>query len=392
MVVGSGTEEIVFRVVLDPSDLEKLGLVGPGVVAGAGVGGGGGGGVFPTQGQTLPGPGEEGMKVKQDPSFLSIFKPLAALNVIEKSLGGILKHSSIANSYLGAMGKMFGAAIDMLLLPLTPVFNLIMVGMAKLIQWLMSSGILDKLYVIFSKAAENISAMASWLQDIYHAIKDLNVGKLAKLGAEGAYGTLKNVKEDPVSAVVTAVLLTLGGRAVWGMGAKALGMVGLGAAARVGGGLVAGAAGGTGLLGRVAGPLGTLTAGLGAMQLGDWMGGKLSGSIPGSGQGEGGAIAGLIGKIPGGKGLVDAIVDKTGGFIFPQRHQQMKLEEEAKGLSSGQGISSGASLQNVGNTMTVTINIDAQDYDEQEIASRAVAEMEEVFVKNQGYAMSTRSF
>ena len=114
--------------------------------------------------------------------------------------------------------------------------------------------------------------------------------------------------------------------------------------------------------------------------------------MPGGGEGERGWGTELVGKIPGGEGFMEKIANMTGGFIFRGKHDEMKREEAMKGLSGGQGIPSGATLQNVGNTMNVTINIDAQEYDEQEIASRAIAEMEQVFVKDQGYAMSTRSF
>ena len=381
-------EEIVFRVVLDPSDLERLMGVGPGVVAGAGKGAGGG--VVPAQGQVLPEqPGGEGVKVKQDPSFKSIFKPLAALTVMEKTLGGILKHSSIANSYLGAMGKMFGAAIDMLLMPLTPIFNLLMVAMGKLLQWLVTSGILEKLYVVFTKVSENIKAMVMWAQEIWRAIKEFDVGKAMELGFKGVKGVMKEIATEPLAAIATAATIAVGGKMAMGMAGKVLSAVGLGGAgqAAVKAASTVGTAGGARLLGRGAGPF---AAGLGAMQLGNWAGDTITGRMPGGGEGERGWGTELVGKIPGGEGFMEKVVGMTGGFIFGGKHDEMKREEAMKGLSGGQGSPSGAALQNVGNTMSVMINIDAEGLDEEEVATQIKDTMEQL-LRDQGYTISGRA-
>lgn len=407
--MNGGSEEIVFRVILDPSDLKQILGLGPGVVAGAAPSGVGGGGVIPTQGQVLPGQeGGEGQKVKQDPSFMSIFKPLAALTVMEKALGGILKHSSVANTYLGAMGKMFGAAMDMLLLPLTPLFNLMMTVMSKLLAWLVTSGILEKLHAIFTKVAENIAGMLSWLSDIWAALKDFDVGKMAELSFKGLKAVVKEAISNPLESLATVATGYVGMK----IAGRALAAIGLGGAGRVAGGAAAGA-GGRGMLGGAAAMGGRGLMGLGGLAGGGAMAGAavLGAGAAGAGLGyygwtqagkEGAAgWMGVGGMAAGGAllgGAVGSVVPGVGTLVGAGVGGAIGggigLGKQLGLFGGGGGEGGGApNLSNVGNTMYVNINIDAGgQLDEQEVAERAVGELEETMVRDQGYALQTRSF
>jgi hypothetical protein len=192
-------QDLVFTMKVDTSDLRRLlasqGVGGPAGAALGGASAGAGAG----QGGVPPGAGGQG-----------IFKPLALLFGIEKALGGILKNSAVANTYMGAMGKMFGAAIDILLIPFIPLFNLLMVGISKLIMWLISSGYLEKMTKIMEEVAKNIAAMARWLIEMLRAIKDLDFGKVGSLIADAVKATVKEAVTNPTAAAATAGTLALG--------------------------------------------------------------------------------------------------------------------------------------------------------------------------------------
>src|SRR3989304_4605444 len=120
MATQQGSIEFVGKVMLDASELMKaLGMGGGKVTAGGGTPVSGGGSEE-EQTKVI----QKGMRKSfKDPSFMSIFRPLVAL----EGLKSLVMNSRVANTYLGAMGKMFSAAIDMLLMPFTPIFNLLMV-------------------------------------------------------------------------------------------------------------------------------------------------------------------------------------------------------------------------------------------------------------------------
>ena len=401
--------------VLDSSDLAHLLGMGPGVAAGAAAGGGAGGagGAFPAQGQQLPGGGgqepSEGTKVKQDPSFKSIFKPLAALSIMEKTLGGILKHSQVAGAYLGAMGKMFGAAMDMLMLPLMPLFNLLMVAMSKLLQWLVTSGILEKLHTIFQKVAENIQAMVNWGAEMYRAIKEFDVGKAMQLGMQGMQAVLKESLTNPLAALTTAATLIIGGKMALGVAGKVAGMFGLrlgatagaGAAGSAGGGLMAGAArmgmAGLGGLGATVGGgvlagtalAGTAVAGAGLAYWGWNNAGKDGakgwggvGAMAGGGAMIGGTAGMMLGG-PVGAGIGAAAGGIIGGGIG--------LGKKFFGGGGGDEQAGGQNLENVGNTINVEINIEGAELDSEEVVSAAMEQLEQVAADN-GYELTTRSY
>src|SRR6476659_10386849 len=103
-------QNVTFTMKFDPSDLKTLASQISAIFGGKASGGGGG--TINTAGPTGTGGGGT-----SNPSFMSIFKPLAALEAIEQGIKFVVKNSSVANTYLGAMGKMFGAAMDLLLIP-----------------------------------------------------------------------------------------------------------------------------------------------------------------------------------------------------------------------------------------------------------------------------------
>jgi hypothetical protein len=110
-------------------------------------------------------------KAHQDPSFRSIFTPLVALEGIKQ----LIANSRVANTYLSSMGKVFGAAIDLLLLPLTPIFNLLLVLLAKLLPHI----------VAFSEwLRPKVEEFIGWIKEVWKAIKDLDFKKLLGLGKE----------------------------------------------------------------------------------------------------------------------------------------------------------------------------------------------------------------
>ncbi len=404
MTERGASDEIVFRMVLDSSDLAHLMGMGPGVMAGAAAGAGG---AFPAQGQGLPAqqPSEgEGTKVKQDPSFKSIFKPLAALSIMEKTLGGILKHSQVAGAYLGAMGKMFGAAMDMLMLPLMPLFNLLMVAMSKLLQWLVTSGILEKLHAIFQKVAENIQAMVNWGAQMYRAIKEFDVGKAMSLGFKGLRAVIVEAIKNPLESIATIATMFVGAK----MLGKVAGMAGLrfgstaaaGAAGSAGGGLMAGMGrmgmAGLGGLGALAGG-GAMTgaavagAGIGGAALGyyGWTQAGKKGGAGWMGVGEmaaGGALlGGAVGSVVPGVGT--ALGAGVGGAIGGGVGLAKKF-----GIFGGGGDeqAGGQNLENVGNTINVEINIEGADFDSEEVVSAALEQLEQVAADN-GYELQMRS-
>ncbi len=78
----------------------------------------------------------------------------------------LLNNSSLLNSYFGSMGKVFSAIVDVLLIPFTPILNLLMIGMTKFITWMVTNNIPQKLYnaaVVLWHALQDIW---DWLQKI----------------------------------------------------------------------------------------------------------------------------------------------------------------------------------------------------------------------------------
>lgn len=198
-------QQVTFTMKIDASDLRRLFASQSG---GGGVQGPAGQLLGGTMGQN--GSGGGGSAQAQQNNFRALFKPLAVLYGIEKVMSGLLRNSTVANTYMGAMGKMFGAAIDILLIPFIPLFNLIMVGISKLIMWLITSGYLEKMTKIMEEVAKNISGMVKWVAEMAKAIKDFDVGKIASLMAVAVKEVVKESVQNPGVALATAATLGVG--------------------------------------------------------------------------------------------------------------------------------------------------------------------------------------
>lgn len=94
---------------------------------------------------------------------------IIAEKLIEETLGfaqKLLNGSKILNSVFGAMGKIFSAAVDILLIPFTPLLNMLMLGMTKLLVWMVSNNIPEKLYNGVVAIWHFFVMAASWVRDI----------------------------------------------------------------------------------------------------------------------------------------------------------------------------------------------------------------------------------
>lgn len=100
--------------------------------------------------QTQPSPYQRQVQSTSQNNFL---KQLLEFEAIKETLSMMVSNSSIANTYLGAMGKIFGAAMDILLVPFLPLINMLMMGMGMLVEYLVKSGYLETM----SKALASLS-------------------------------------------------------------------------------------------------------------------------------------------------------------------------------------------------------------------------------------------
>lgn len=241
MVSEAGDGEIIVKMILSADELEKFIGAAPG-----------GAQVSVTQAPT---------KVaveKASPAFMSIFKPLVALEAVKVGIKSLVAHSSIANTYLGAMGKMFGAAVDLLLLPFTPLLNMLMLGMSKLIQWLITSGMLEKIHAGVLNVVTFLEDMGENLRNIWRAVRDFNVADLAT-GIGGSIADIAKFSiQHPIEAAVLAGASALMARGAWRFlfGAPGAGAAGGAAGGGAAGGAAAGAGGGAAAAGGgIVGPL-----------------------------------------------------------------------------------------------------------------------------------------
>ena len=143
-----------------------------------------GGKATPTAGgvaMNMGGPAGAAGSGSSNPSFMSIFKPLAFLELINKTLSLIMKNSSVANTYLGAMGKMFGAAMDLLLIPFLPLFNLLLVGLGKLVEWLARDDVQKFLSKIADFILNLVNEFLKSAGKVYDAINDHVIPVLDKM-------------------------------------------------------------------------------------------------------------------------------------------------------------------------------------------------------------------
>jgi hypothetical protein len=162
----------------------------------------------------------------------SLFRPLAALYLIDRSLTFLARNSTIANAYLSSMGKMFGAAIDLLLVPFIPLFNLLMSLMGRLLAWLVTSGILERIWSVMDRAATYLERILSWVGRLVSAFAHGDLLTVARLIVSGTWAALKTLVKDPLGALTVAVLgLAAGGLAWRAVGGPLTGLALGGAAA-----------------------------------------------------------------------------------------------------------------------------------------------------------------
>ncbi|KKM81470.1 hypothetical protein LCGC14_1329540, partial [marine sediment metagenome] len=332
-------------------------------------------------------------KAHKDPSFMSIFKPLVALEGVK----ALVSNSRVANAYLGGMGKMFTAAIDLLLLPFTPIFNLLLVAMSKLIGWLVDSGILEWVGEGVQKLVDLFGGFTSWIKLIFTDPKQAFIDALKWL-----WGQIKTFFSDPLGSLKRVAQLGVAGAGV--LGAAAMmpiigGPIRAGIGAAVGGlggmlGFGKGGGGGKGPvmfpnLAGAGGRGGSRMGGMGRMLGGGAMlgGGMLMGNLLGR---QGGAV-GTMGRI-GGMGMMGAgagmmaggplgaLVGGGVGLGVGALDQGLLGGKIGKFLGMGGGGGGGGgggkvaeTIKNIG-TQNITMNVYVQD---KEMAKEIVANIDE---------------
>lgn len=157
-------------------------------------------------------------EVSPDPSFMSLFKPLLAVNAVAASAEKIVQNSSVANTYLGNMGKMFGSALDLLLIPFLPIFNLIMAGISKLIQWLVASGVLEQI-------RDNVLGVIDWVKRLWDSFRNWSPKEIGSTVKDGLKSAFDSFRENPIAFGGTALGLLAAGSFGLKMGWKALGLI-----------------------------------------------------------------------------------------------------------------------------------------------------------------------
>ena len=294
MATGQGAVELIGKIQIDASELMRvLGMGGAG--GGGGMAAGAGGpttsGDVKTQENIRKGMG----KAHKDPSFMSIFKPLVALEGVK----ALVSNSRVANAYLGGMGKMFSAAIDLLLLPFTPIFNLLLVAMSKLIGWLVDSGVLEWVGEGVQKLVDLFGGFTSWIKLIFTDPKQAFLDALKWL-----WGQIKTFFKDPLGSLKRVAQLGVAGAGV--LGAAAL-MPVIGGPIRAGIGAAAGGLGGMLGFGRGRAAGGAAQAAGGAAR-GGFMGGMGMRMLGGGAMLGGGMLMGnLLGKQGGAVGTMGRI-------------------------------------------------------------------------------------
>lgn len=191
MAVPNG---LTFTMRIDATDLKRL-MAGQSVAA-AGASGAAG----------PSGPAAVQQQAHQAQQRSLTAKGVAGLWAIEKGISGILRNSSVLNTYQNAMGKVFGAAIDILLIPFTPVLNLLLLGMTKLVVWLAGSGYMEKMYHVMERVAGYLETLAERFGRIFKDIMNgdwKNLFKdMALLIKDGVVAALK----DPIGALATGAV------------------------------------------------------------------------------------------------------------------------------------------------------------------------------------------
>jgi hypothetical protein len=350
--------------VLDPSDMQRF-------LAAAAPGGGGFGGP-PAGGFTTTGGGGA---AHTDPSFMSIFKPLAALEIIKGGIAQLVASSQVMGSYLDAGRKIVGAFADLLMAALSPFINVGLMFMTTLLSAFVSSGLFQKL-LAWSQAMSK--DMAKWINDhapqieafvksavevagkIFSVVGDVGGQIISKFVALhewfdnhlGGFGDWMG----KIMVVLAAIAVGVGVSKGLGM-LPGLGMLGLPASAAMGGASV---------LGKIP-PAMLLRGGVGVAGL---AGGKMAGDwvaqqtgedqyanmaqlgIQGAGLGfmvggpMGAAVGGLAGLAAADLEGLGVPLDKIPGLGGLFRHGSAAAQQGSQ-----------TNVQNSGNTMNTTINV-----------------------------------
>lgn len=162
-------EPIIVRFVVDPAALKELGIDPQTVLGRTGADQSG-----------EPGRAESaGLGKSPGGGAPSIIGGAAIAGVLVGGLLGIvglftnlLANSKVLNTYAQGIGKVFSAAIDILLIPFLPVLNLMLAGMLKLVAWLIDSGYLQAMSdIVNTQVVPLLQAAGAFVGQILAAMK-----------------------------------------------------------------------------------------------------------------------------------------------------------------------------------------------------------------------------
>lgn len=115
------------------------------------------------------GPGSANMPLRSNATIGIAVVAIVAEKIVEGAMDfakKLLQGSKILNSYFGAMGKVFSAAIDILLLPFIPILNLLLMGMMKFVAWLTKPSVLAAIAAGIEKMGDMGRALIEWARTV----------------------------------------------------------------------------------------------------------------------------------------------------------------------------------------------------------------------------------
>ena len=124
----------------------------------------------PGMGQPMAGPGSAQMPLTKGGMAGAGAGAIAMVAIIAEKIvesvmdfgKKILQGSKLLNLYFGAMGKAFSAAIDVLLIPFTPLLNLLLAGLMKFVVWLAKPSVFAAISAGIEKVGEMGRALFTW--------------------------------------------------------------------------------------------------------------------------------------------------------------------------------------------------------------------------------------
>lgn len=217
MAMASGNT-VVFTMKFDPADLAKLASQITAALGGRNT-------PVPVAATAAPAAATGGTPSQQQQNQQSVFKSLVQFELMKKALDTIVRNSSVANSYLGAMGKVFGAAMDLLLIPFLPIFNLLLVGLAKLVEWLSRDDVQKALEKIGKWVMDRIG---DFLKVVDKAVQmaDKVIQWLEKHDVPGKIGDAAGKADDALGGVPSWIAKQIGSIAGPLVGANILAAIG----------------------------------------------------------------------------------------------------------------------------------------------------------------------